>query len=165
MAIEGSLVNPEVLQSLYGHVPALDRVRVRSINLNRCGPTVTLRVDLPSFPDLAPPEWLDAGTDTVQCQFQFLAATDITLTAWSPPALAGLRMRSLGRERRMRVSVHGRGIDCGFECGECVTAGHVSAFKAGANGSDSGEHFFVGKVDARLHTSLPATDEKTFYER
>ncbi|WP_329271537.1 Imm50 family immunity protein [Streptomyces sp. NBC_01451] len=71
--VESFIVNPEALDSLYGHVPDLVDVRIRSINLNWRGPTVTLRIDLPYFPASAPQEWIDAVMDTVQCQLKFLA--------------------------------------------------------------------------------------------
>ncbi|MFC7261227.1 Imm50 family immunity protein [Streptomyces lutosisoli] len=164
-------MNPEVLQSLYGHLPDLSSVRIRSINLNWRGPTVTLRVDLPSFPGSPPQEWIDAGMDTVQCQFEFLAVERISLTDWAPPAVGGIEMTPWGRERRMRVgfsgsgSGSGSGMTLGFDCYESVSVRHVSAFTIQEDGSDSGRRLFVSKVDARRHTSLPGTDEKTFYER
>ncbi|MFD4621773.1 Imm50 family immunity protein [Streptomyces sp. NPDC058475] len=165
MTAEGFFANPEVLQSLYGQVPDLTGVRIRSINLNWRGPTVTLRVDLPSFPGSAPQEWIDAGMDTVQCQFQFLAVENISLTDWAPPAVGVIEMAPWGREGRMQVSVSGSGVVLGFDCYESVSVRHVSAFRIQADGSDGGRHLFVSKVDARRHTSLPGTEEKTFYER
>jgi hypothetical protein len=165
MAIEVFLVNPEALQSLYGHLPDLSRVRIRSINLNWRGPTVTLRIDLPSFPGSAPQEWIDAGMESVQCQFEFLAVESISLTDWAPPVVGGIEMTPLGRERRMRVGFSGSGMALGFDCYESVSVRHVSAFRIQEDGSDSGRRLFLSKVDARRHTFLPGTDEKTFYER
>ncbi|WTE75108.1 immunity 50 family protein [Streptomyces sp. NBC_01615] len=165
MAAEALLVNPEALRSLYGNVPDLRGVRMRSINLNWRGPTVTLRVDLPYFPGSVPQEWLDEGVDTVQCQFEFLAVEGISLADWAPPARGDIEMAPWGRERRMRVTFRGSGAVLGFDCNESVCVRHVSAFKIQDDGSDSGQRLFVSKVDARRHTSLPGTDEKTFYER
>ncbi|MGW1713049.1 Imm50 family immunity protein [Streptomyces sp. NPDC002156] len=166
MTVESFLVNPEALNSLYGHVPDLDDVRIRSINLNWRGPTVTLRVDLPSFPASPPQEWTDAGMDTVQCQLQFLAAENISLTDWSPPSVGRIEMSPWGRESRMRVTADGREeMALRFDCSESVRVGHVSAFHIQADGSDNGPHLFVSRIDARRHTFLPPTDEKTFYER
>ncbi|MFJ8195414.1 Imm50 family immunity protein [Streptomyces sp. NPDC096152] len=162
---EFHLVNHELLGSLYGRVPDLSDVRIRSMNLSRAGPTLTLRIDLPYFPRSAPRKWIDAGADTVQCQFQFLAVENISLTCWAPPTRGTLVVQPLGRERRMRVSVSGHGIALTFESSEFVQVGHVSAFKVEADGSDGGRHFFVSRVDARKYESLPGTDEKTFYER
>lgn len=165
MTVESFLVNPEALNSLYGQVPDLGDVRIRSINLNWRGPTLTLRVDLPSFPGVAPQEWTDAGMDTVQCQLQFLAAENISLTDWDPPSVGRVETSSRGGQSRMRVTAEGRGVALRFDCSVSVRVGHVSAFQIQADGSDSGPHLFVSKVDARRHTFLPPTDEKTFYER
>ncbi|MER7836820.1 Imm50 family immunity protein [Streptomyces sp. NPDC096040] len=165
MTVEGFLVNPEVLQSLYGGIPIMGDVRIRSVNLNWRGPTVTLRVDLPSFPDSAPQEWIDAGVDTVQCQFQFLAVENMSLTEWDPPVVGAIDLAPWGGKRRMRVTADGSGVTLRFDCNESVRVGHVSAFKIQQDGSDDGRHLFVSKIDARRHTSLPPSDEKTFYER
>ncbi|WP_406838653.1 Imm50 family immunity protein [Streptomyces sp. AHU1] len=165
MTVEKFLVNPEVLRSLYGRIPPLTEIRVRSINLNWRGPTVTLRVDLPSYPEPAPQEWTDAGLDTVQCQFQFLAAEGISLADWNPPALGGLEMAPYGTGRRMRVTFKGEGLSLEFDCSESVHVGHVSAFRISENGLDDGRHLFVSKIDARRHGSLPGTQDRTFYER
>lgn len=165
MTVEGFLVNPEVLQSLYGRTPNVSDFRLRSINLNWRGPTVTLRVDLPSFPGSAPQDWVDAGVDTVQCQLQFLAVENISLTEWAPPAVSTINIASWGERRRIQVTVDGSGVALRFDCSESVRVSHVSAFKIQHDGSDSGRHLFVSKIDSRRHASLPTTDEKTFYER
>ncbi|MFE3162746.1 Imm50 family immunity protein [Streptomyces sp. NPDC059224] len=165
MTVEGFLVNPEVFQSLYGSTPIISEVRIRSVNLNWRGPTVTLRGDLLSFPESAPQDWIDAGVDTVQCQFQFLAVENVSLTEWVPPAVGTVTLEPWGEERRMRVAVTGAGIALRFDCNESVRVGHVSAFKIQHGDSDDGRHLFVSKIDARRHVSLPPTDERTFYER
>ncbi|WP_405863059.1 immunity 50 family protein [Streptomyces sp. NBC_01515] len=165
MTVDAFLVNREVLQSLYGKVPDLSEVRIRSINLNWRGPSVTLRVDLPRFPDSAPQEWIDEHMDTVQCQFRFLAVDTVSLTEWDPPATAGIEMIPHGTERRMRVRADGRGVKLEFDCSDSITVGHVSAFRKQADGSDAERHLFTSKIDALRHNHLPAMDEKTFYER
>ncbi|MGW7254955.1 Imm50 family immunity protein [Streptomyces sp. NPDC054834] len=161
------LVNPEALLALYGEVPEQSSggVRVRSFNLNWRGPTLTLRVDLPSFPRFPPPEWVEEGMDTVQCQLEFLAVERISLSEWDPPAVGDIEFAPFGTERRMRVTVDGSGVSLRFECGEFVTLRHVSAFRGGDDGSDGGRHLFVSRVDARRYRALPGTEDKTFYER
>lgn len=158
------LANPGVLRNLYGDVPDLNGVRIRSVNLNWRGPTVTLRVDLP-YPTSAPAEWADAGMDTVQCQLEFVAVEGVSLVEWDPPVVGDVEMVPLGAERRMRVTVRGRGTVLELVCNESVVVRHVSAFKAGSDGEDSGPHLFVSKVDARLYPSVPGTDSKVFHER
>ncbi|UIX31133.1 Imm50 family immunity protein [Streptomyces sp. GQFP] len=154
-----------VVENLLVKVSDLDEVRIRSINLNWRGPTVTLRVDLSSFPASPPQEWIDAGMDTVQCQLQFLAAENISLSDWNPPFVGRIEMSPSGRENRIRVVVDGQGMTLRFDCSESVRVNHVSAFRIQADGSDNGPHLFTSRIDARRHTFLPPTDEKTFYER
>ncbi|WP_405918235.1 Imm50 family immunity protein [Streptomyces sp. NBC_00728] len=165
MTVERFLVEPEPLRSLYGRVPDLIGIRIRSVNLNRRGPAVTLRVDLPSFPEMAPQEWIDAGLDTVQCQFQFTAVERISLIDWAPPVFGTIETRPLGTERRMRVTAGGGGLSLNFTCSDSVRVAHVSAFRITESGSDDGVHLFMSKLDARRHTSLPGTEDRTFYER
>ncbi|KAB1977408.1 Imm50 family immunity protein [Streptomyces triticiradicis] len=165
MTVERFLVNPEPLRSLYGRVPDLIGIRIRSINLNWRGPVVTLRVDLPSFPETAPQEWIDAGLDTVQCQFQFTAAEGISLAGWAPPVVGSVETVPWGTERRVRVTAGGRGLSLDFTCSDSVRVAHVSAFRITESGSDDGVHLFMSKIDARRHGSLPGTEDRTFYER
>ncbi|MFD7687852.1 Imm50 family immunity protein [Streptomyces sp. NPDC059781] len=164
MTFHRFLVNSEVLHSLYGDIPAPRGVRIRSLNLNWRGPTVTLRLDLPHFPAHAPQDWIDAKMDTVQCQLQFLAVENISLTEWAPPVVADIAATPL-RDRRIRVKVADDGMALSFDSSDSVLVGHVSAFCLQPDGSDSGRHLFTSKIDARRHESLPRTDEKTFYER
>jgi hypothetical protein len=63
VALDDHLVNPQSLRSLYREIPdQLNRVRIRSVNLDWRGPTPRLRVDLPAFPQAPPAEWGDADT-------------------------------------------------------------------------------------------------------
>jgi hypothetical protein len=165
MTSDGFLVNPGVLQQIYREIPALRDVRIRSVNLNWRGPTLTLRLDLPSYAENVPQQWVGADVDTVQCQLQFLAVGAVSLTEWEPPAVASVEMSSPDANRRVKVGVRGAGVNLDFDCSESVLAGHVSAFKIQADGSDSGPHLFLSRLDARRHTALPETHEKTFYER
>lgn len=126
---------------------------------------MTLRVDLPSFPERAPQEWTDAGLDTVQCQFRFTAVEGISLSDWSPPAFGSIEALPWGTERRIRVTAGGEGLSLDFTCSDSVRVAHVSAFRITENGSDDGAHLFMSRLDTRRHSSLPCTEDRTFYER
>lgn len=165
MSIAEFLVNPERMRPLYAEIPDVRGVRLRSVNLNWRGPEVALRGDLPRFPDPAPPEWIDAGLNTVQCQLRFLAARNISLTRWDPPTTADIEVTRTDDRHSVHVRAHGDGVELGFDCSDSVLIGHLSAFRIGPDGSDAGRHAFVSKVDARRHASLPETCDKTFYER
>ncbi|MEV7671104.1 Imm50 family immunity protein [Streptomyces sp. NPDC088752] len=161
-----ALVNPADLVRLYGEVPPLGTFRPRSLNLSWRGPTVTLRVDLSTFPATVPPEWEGADADTVQCHLQFIAVEDFVLEEWEPPVpFASFTAEPLGRDRRMRVRVRGAGVDLGFTGHESVHVGHVSAFRIASDGTDGGRHLFQRPLGRRLHETVPGPEEKTFHER
>ncbi|MFG3347658.1 Imm50 family immunity protein [Streptomyces sp. NPDC048018] len=158
--------NSQILTSLYGELPALDGLRLRSLQMNWRGPTVTLRVDLPVFPSRLPDEWAGSGVDTVQCHLQFLAVTDLTLAVWDPPASAvSFDVGSVQGGDRVRVTAVAPGVDLAFTSSRSALVGHVSAFRAGPDGSDAGRHLFAQALDRRRYESLPGPDEKNFYER
>jgi hypothetical protein len=166
MADSLTLVNPESLVRLYGGIPSLERFRLRSINLDWHGPTVTLRLDLSSFPVTVPPEWEGVDVDTVQCHLQFLAVADFSLKEWGPPAhSSAFGTKSLSEKRRMRVRVTGAGVDLNFTSSEFTRVGHVSAFKIKADGTDGSRHLFLQKLDSMHYETIPGTDEKTFHGR
>ncbi|OIK06864.1 Imm50 family immunity protein [Streptomyces monashensis] len=163
-----SVRNKEILAPLYGpELPPLDSVRLRSVHLDWRGPTVTLRLDLPTPPPPLPDDWTASGADTAQCQLRFLAVADLVLSAWEPPVTARVAVAPLsGDEHRIRVKAS---TDCGtflaFTCHADVLAAHLSGFRPEPDGSDDGPHVFRGRVDAMRHATLPDPCEKTFYER
>ncbi|MFD5113177.1 Imm50 family immunity protein [Streptomyces sp. NPDC058391] len=156
--------NSDRLDVIYSTAPPLESVRLRSVHLNWRGPSLTLRLDLPSFPENAPTEWLKSGNDTFQCHLQFLAIDHFTMEAWTPPAFADISF-SPAHDHRISVDVAGQGSVLSFDSSESILVGHMSAFTASEAGSDSGPHNFLGRLDARRFTSLPDAHEKTYYER
>lgn len=154
--------NPQQLTDLYGRFPSYDRLRIRSVNVNPSGPTLTLRVDLPEFPPDPSEEWSAAGCDTVQCHLQFLAVERPVLARWSPPAEARLDARPFS-DRLTEVRLNGTGIELTFRANPQFVVRHVSAFCAGV---DEPEHHHLSRLDTKLHgTSEPATTTETFYAR
>ncbi|MFD8734087.1 Imm50 family immunity protein [Streptomyces sp. NPDC059618] len=75
------LVHSERFTALYTELPALERLVLRSVHLSPYGPAVTLRVEFPRFPDLAPSDWTEVGCDRFEAQIEFHAVGE------------GLRMR------------------------------------------------------------------------
>ncbi|WP_326694250.1 Imm50 family immunity protein [Streptomyces sp. NBC_01766] len=160
-----SIRNPEVLASLFGDsVPTLKELRLRSVHLSYIGPSVTLRVDLPAFPAAPAPEWRENEFDTLQCQIGFQAVENICLNHWTPPEVCEIQV-TLQADYRMHVEVVGRNLRLSFTSSQDILIDHISAFKIGSDGSDSGRHHYVRKVDARLYTSTPEIHETSFYGR
>lgn len=166
MSVDDFILNPEVLQAIYGHTPKLEGdIRVRSLNLNWRGPTLIIRADLPQFPDPAPQDWMTSGFDTVQCHLRFLAVEKLTIRSWEPPVLGRLKATPQTAERRLHIAVEGDGITLSFNCSDSVAIGHVSAYRSNIDDSDQGPRSFASRIDSRRYASLPETWEKSYYER
>ncbi|MGV9322749.1 hypothetical protein [Streptomyces sp. NPDC003660] len=105
---------------------------------------------------------------TVQGQLQFLAVEDLELDAWEPGPLVSFELTVLsGSRHRMRVAVShgGKPAFLRFTGSTDVLVGHISGFRAGPESADSGPHYFLSRLDARLHSTVPDPSEKTFFER
>ncbi|MEI5008342.1 Imm50 family immunity protein [Streptomyces sp. PmtA] len=154
--------NGAALGALYGTLPPLRRVTVRSLHLDHFGPSLTLRLDLPEFPRNHPAEWDEAGLDSFQCHLQFLAVARLALEGWIPGARADIELEGHGRGT-MHVRIESEGFRLSFEAADSILVGHMSAFSGGPDGSDSGPHRFIGKLDSRKFGEIPEVYEKTFY--
>ncbi|MFF2204271.1 Imm50 family immunity protein [Streptomyces sp. NPDC058145] len=166
MTVDEFLLNSDALRGIYGHVPRIgEAIRVRSFNINWRGPTLIIRADLPEFPEAPPQEWQAAGLDTVQCHLQFLAVEDLSIREWHPPAVCRVTAVHGEEVKRLHIGFHGDGLELEFRCSDSVLVGHISAFRAGVDGSDVGPHSFVSRIDTRRHVSLPETWERTYYGR
>lgn len=155
--------NPNDLHALYTELPPLRSVAVRSIHLNHFGPAVTLRIDLPEFPQNPPQEWVAAEFDRFQCQLQFIAVESLGMAGWAPRAKADLEIDACG-SHKIRVKAHSAAFNLSFDAADTIVIGHMSAFKAGNEGADNGLHQFVRKLDSLRFNHMPAVYEKTFYE-
>ncbi|MFD6278470.1 Imm50 family immunity protein [Streptomyces sp. NPDC060209] len=152
------------LSSLYSTVPSLQSVRLRSFHLNWRGPTLTMRIDLPRFPDRPAAEWTGVDHDTLQIHLQFLAVHDLCTDGWIPGNLVDISLAPLD-ERRLLTSIVAERINFSFTASDTLTIGHISAFRGTKDGSDEGRHAFLSPLDAHRFTSVPNTYESTFYER
>ncbi|MFG2757000.1 Imm50 family immunity protein [Streptomyces wuyuanensis] len=150
------------LKALYGTLPPLRQVIVRSLYLDHFGPSLTLRLDLPEFPRNHPAEWDEAGLDRFQCHLQFLAVAGLALEGWIPGARADIELEGHGRST-VRVRIESEGFRVSFEASDSILVGHMSAFRGGADGSDSGPRRFIGQLDSKRFGELPEVYEKTFY--
>ena len=59
--------------------PSLKSVNLHEITLNRDGPKVVLRFDLPDFPKSSPKKWRQAGFNCVQIQLMALSIHDLKI--------------------------------------------------------------------------------------
>jgi hypothetical protein len=167
------LINRAVLDELYTDIPALDRVWVRSVHLNRVGPEVIVRCDLGEFPDrLAAPE-AGLGADSeaaggghhrLQLHLRFLDVADFELVRCSLPSGAAITVREL-EHRRLAVELVGESVEVRFTSSDALTVGHLSTYRGDDSELDVGAHEFLGAVDRRLYASVPGPTTRVFHER
>lgn len=157
------LRNPEILEAFRTPIPPIDTVRLRSVNLNWRGPSLILRIDLPlDVEGASTPE--RPGSDVIQCQLQFLAVADLSLTDWKPPVFSAFTVNP-EPDQRIHVVASGSEVHLEFSASNSVLVGHESSFQPGADGSDEGPHSFLRRLDAKLRDSIPNVSEKNFYGR
>lgn len=157
-----SIENPQELISLYGRVPNLDNVKIRSIHLSRLGPMVKFRIDLPTYPESVPAEWDEFQCDTIQCQIEFINVNNFSLRSSALPTVADINFSI--DDGMAKVGVEGSGLSATFDCLPFTLIGHIGAFRASDEGSDSGRHFYTRKIDSRLFESVPSLHQRTFYD-
>ncbi|MEU8924324.1 Imm50 family immunity protein [Kitasatospora sp. NPDC048545] len=164
-----ALLRSEQLTALYTEVPPLEGLVLRSVHLDPRGAGVTLRVEFPSFPDLAPQAWADAGCDRFEAQIGFTAVEeDLRMRGVPGATVVDVEVSRYlrDRERRIEVGVRGRGFSLDFTAYAEVTAKHLNAYatRPGDAGPYAAERWFVSPIDRRLFGSvLPPTTAKVFH--
>ncbi|MER5971314.1 Imm50 family immunity protein [Streptomyces sp. NPDC002055] len=160
----GYVRNRELLDRFYTSVPPLESVAVRSVNLSRVGPTVTLRFDLPGFANKPDEEWVEHHCDRFQCQVKFLAVDQLSMRSWSPPAVASVALRPRPL-RRIHVHVTGEGIDLDFTSSDSLLVAWVSAYAYDRDATPGSEtYYYASPLGRRRYGSiLPEVTERNFY--
>ncbi|MFJ9817743.1 Imm50 family immunity protein [Streptomyces sp. NPDC101151] len=155
------------MTALYTELPPLERLVLRSAHLSPYGPGVKLRVELPRFPDLAPPAWTEAGCDRFEAQIEFLAVgEDLRMRGVPNRTVADIEFSPFvqSQERRITVAVSGPGFSLDFTAHAALKAGHLNAYRSGDADLYAARRWFAGRVDQHLHQVLPPTTAKVFYE-
>ncbi|MBD0735727.1 Imm50 family immunity protein [Streptomyces sp. CBMA29] len=152
------------LTELYNRVPSLQGVGVSSVHFDQVGPTLTLRVVLPVFPDRPRPEWEADGCDRFECQVRFLAIEDVRMRGWRLPVTADVLITSAEPEEHNRITVEIQGRDASMELhftsNASLGVGHMNAYREGAE-----SRHYTGRVDGlRYRGRLPEPSEVAFFE-
>ena len=152
------------LRDLYGVLPERSEVRLRSLHLRPAGPTIFMRVDLPTFPEEVPTAWEMAACDTVQVTLEFLAAEEMCVSLPRLPRDVEISGQSLG-EHLAAFKVTGQDLDVGFHAVGRLRAGHVSAYRGLASGGaqEGREHCFLGAVDNMRYQAVPDPWDEAFH--
>ncbi|MFJ8164211.1 Imm50 family immunity protein [Streptomyces sp. NPDC096136] len=161
------LAHSEPFTALYGELPALEGLVLRSVHLSPYGPAVTLRVEFPRFPDLAPPDWTEAGCDRFEAQIEFSAAEDLRMRGVPDATVVdiGFGPRVPTPERRIRIAVSGPQVLLDFTA-HSLKVGRLNAYRSTDEGPYAARRWFVSPLDQRVQRGvLPPTTAKVFYER
>lgn len=159
------LTNREQLDRYYSTIPSLDGAALRSLHLDRYGPALTLRLDLPTFPDQPDEKWVAAGCDEFQCQIRFLDTAELRVVGWpfSTPVDVSISPQEPAEKRRIAVtavSARDRKASVRFTSSESLTIGHITASR---NGDEA--YWHAGRVDQiRLGTRLPDVTDNAYYQ-
>ncbi|MFG2952069.1 Imm50 family immunity protein [Streptomyces adustus] len=162
------LVHSERFTALYSELPVLERLVLRSVHLSPYGPAVTLRVELPRFPDLAPPAWTEAGCDRFEAQIEFIAVgEDLRMRGVPDSTVVDFELSpevQIG-ERRITIAVSGPEFSLDFSA-HALKVGHLNAYRSGGGDPYTARRWFESSLDQRQHQGmLPPTTAKVFYER
>lgn len=156
------------LTALYTELPPLEGLVLRSVQLDPRGAGVTLRVEFPRFPDLAPQAWTDAGCDRFEAQVEFMAVEeDLRMRGVPDGTVVDIGLSPFLREweRRIAVGVSGPGFSLDFTAHAALKVGHLNAYCSRDAEPYAAERWFVSPLDRRLYGSaLPPTTAKMFYE-
>ncbi|MCS0601264.1 immunity 50 family protein [Streptomyces sp. LP11] len=89
MSWNSLLHNPEGITAVYGgDPPDLSGVRLRELTLHEDGPTLTVRLDLPAYPNQPPRKWAAQGFNTVQIELSLSGLRSIELEGFASEVTA-----------------------------------------------------------------------------
>ncbi|TXS22466.1 hypothetical protein EAO71_23370 [Streptomyces sp. ms191] len=78
------LTNPVGIETIYGgHPPELAAVPLHAVDFSREGPLLTLRFDMPSYPETPPKKWSVQGFDTAQVTMALAGVRTVSLTGFT----------------------------------------------------------------------------------
>jgi Immunity protein 50 len=98
-------MNPHAISELYTDVPSLQAIPLEEVVLSNNGPTmITLKMNLPRFPDNAPPRWKFKGYTSIQLQLDFWEPEVVEVSHRSGDHYANIGI-NLTSEKRIYLNV------------------------------------------------------------
>jgi hypothetical protein len=116
-----------------GEPPSLESVVLHEIRLERDGPVVRLRFDLPDFPAFPPRKWVDQKFNVVQVEIMGIGVCSVSLNGWSHNNIVSVQLTEEGRGTRLRVRGNTVAVDATFE--------HIRVATVSAHQKSSGDPF------------------------
>ncbi|MGC5054687.1 Imm50 family immunity protein [Micromonospora sp. DT48] len=92
------VTNPQGLREIFGaETPPLVGVGLHGVEIDREGPTLRLRLDLPTYPSNPPVKWRRNGYNVVQVELLLGGVSDISIRGVSVNMLVDVDIKSDGR--------------------------------------------------------------------
>nr|WP_236646987.1 Imm50 family immunity protein [Micromonospora acroterricola] len=89
--------NPQGIREIFGEdIPPLVGVSLHEVTVGRDGPTLRLRLDLPTYPASPPVKWKRGGFNAVQVELLFGGLTDLSLRGISTNMLVDVHIETDG---------------------------------------------------------------------
>ncbi|WP_167493085.1 Imm50 family immunity protein [Micromonospora ureilytica] len=88
------VTNPQGLREIFSEgPPTLSGVSLHGLVVEREGPTLRLRLDLPGYPANPPAKWRRNGSNTVQVELLFGGVSELRLVGISTEVIADIDVR------------------------------------------------------------------------
>jgi hypothetical protein len=96
--------NPLAVSEIYSEVPSLQSVRLVEVLLLRDGRRMTVKIEMPHFPDKIPKRWKLQGYTSIQIQLDFWDLQSLDIVQWSSEDQVDMQIE-VRAERRIEVKV------------------------------------------------------------
>ncbi|MFY1583559.1 Imm50 family immunity protein [Micromonospora sp. WMMD734] len=89
------VTNPQGLREVFNqNPPLLNGVSLHELVVDREGPTLQLKLDLPAYPANPPAKWIRCGFNTVQIRLLFGGVSDLRLVGISTEVVADVDIKA-----------------------------------------------------------------------
>lgn len=120
------LANPGMVDRVYSVPPDLVEVDLFSVDLNREGPYLTLRFNLPTYADKPLDEWVAGQANTVQAHLGFFGVKDLVMSGWADTNVVAVELELVDDET-LAVEVRGDSTLITFKCNRYLNLNKLSA--------------------------------------
>jgi hypothetical protein len=83
------------MSQLYKTVPSLEGLELHELLLHRDGPRLTLKANLPCFPDAPPDRWVRQGYNKVSIQLDFWGIQSVNISGWSTNMVVDIQIERI----------------------------------------------------------------------
>jgi hypothetical protein len=116
-------------------------------------------MDLAKFPDMPPPEWMDAGCDRLEFQLQLLDVGYCKMGHGMLPVETALSVLPL-ENRRLEVAARSSNFEFNMTCYGQMRIGRINAYRS----DDPSVRFQSTALGKKLWRELPDPYTRVYYE-